>query len=296
MLPRKLTFIALGLIFFPLLSPAHGLRAPIITDSNAVPAKGDIPTPSKYLPAIRAYQSEVVQKLNTTQRYVQHIAEAAQSGDLQTAQHNYILAHQHYEQVRTIIQLFANADETINSRADYYLDGVNDHAFVGFHRLEYDLFSRKNLTDAHNQAIALHYKLADLQKRVSNDELEIAKIIQSAADFPEMILKTKLMGLENQYSHSDIADIEANIQGSALIIRYLRPFIPATQYSRINQNYHQIFNILKKYQLSQGQYQSFELLSQSDHDQIYSLVSELAQLLAELRSQLGVQVYYKYKH
>jgi iron uptake system component EfeO len=295
MLHRKLSFMAFCLLFFPLLLPAYGLRAPIISDSNAVPAKGDIPTPSKYLPAIRAYQHEVVQKLKTSQQYVDNIAKAAKAGQLQTAKQNYILAHQSYEQVRTIIRLFANADETINSRADYYLEGVNDPAFVGFHRLEYDLFAHKNLTEAHIQAVDLHYKLGDLHKRVANDELDIAKIIQSSADFTEMILTTKLMGQENQYSHSDLADIQANIQGSAQIIRHLTPFIPAKQYSSINQSYQQMLNILNKYQLSQGQYQTFDQLSQKDHDRLYSLISTQAQQLAELRSQLGIQVYYKYK-
>ncbi|MCO6505336.1 MAG: EfeM/EfeO family lipoprotein [Snodgrassella sp.] len=296
MLHRKLSFMVFCLLFFPLLLPAHGLRAPIINDSNVVPAKGDIPTPSKYLPAIRAYQHEVVQQLKTSQQYVDNIAKAAKAGQLQTAEQNYILAHQSYEQVRTIIRLFANADETINSRADYYLEGVNDPAFVGFHRLEYDLFVHKNLTEAHTQAVDLHYKLGDLHKRVANDELDIAKIIQSAADFTEMILTTKLMGQENQYSHSDLADIQANIQGSAQILRHLTPFIPAKQYSSINQGYQQMLNILNKYQLSQGQYQTFDQLRQKDHDRLYSLISTQAQQLAELRSQLGIQVYHKYKH
>ena len=185
MQPRKLLPLALCFMFLPLLTIAHGLRAPVIDESNAIAAKGDIPTPDKYLSAIRTYQQEVVQQLKTTEQYVQAIADASRTGQQQKAEHNYVLAHQSYEQVRTIIRLFANADETINSRADYYLNGTDDPAFVGFHRLEYDLFARHDLPTAQSEAVNLIYKIKDLQKRVAHDEFDIAKIIQFSGIDPK---------------------------------------------------------------------------------------------------------------
>lgn len=296
MQPRKLPPLALCFMFLPLLTIAHGLRAPVIDESNAIAAKGDIPTPDKYLSAIRTYQQEVVQQLKTTEQYVQAIADASRTGQQQKAEHNYVLAHQSYEQVRTIIRLFANADETINSRADYYLNGTDDPAFVGFHRLEYDLFARHDLPKAQSEAVNLIYKIKDLQKRVAHDEFDIAKIIQSAADFQELTLKTKLMGQENQYGHSDLADIQANIRGSAQIISHLSPFISAQKYNDLKNNNQLILAILSKYQLPHGQFQPFDQLSQQDHDQLYSLISTQAHQLAQLRAELSVPVYYKYKH
>lgn len=296
MRPSKFHTLIICILFIPLLCNAHGLRAPIIDDSNAIPAKGDIPTPPKYLSAIHTYQQEVVQQLKITQQFVQTIITATETNQHQRARQNYVLAHQSYEKVRTIVRLFAHADDTINSRADYYIQGINDPAFVGFHRLEYEIFVSKDLHKAHAEAKDLHNKLGDLQKRIANDELDIAKIVQSAADFLELILKTKLMGQENQYSNSDLADIQANIEGSAQIIHHLISFIPITEYNQINNGYQQILSILNQYQLPQGQFQTFDQLSQQDHDRLYSLISSQAQQLAQLRAELGIQVYYKYKY
>ncbi|MCO6513146.1 MAG: EfeM/EfeO family lipoprotein [Snodgrassella sp.] len=283
-------------LLLPAISAAHGLRAPIIDDTNAVTAKGDIPTPAKYHSAIRAYQQQVVRQLKTTQQYLNAIVHASQSGQLLQAQQNYVRAHQSYEQVRVIVKLFGNADQNINSRADYYLQGINNPSFSGFHRLEYELFVRKDLQQAQAETSNLQHGIIDLQKRVASDELDIAKVIQAASDFLEMILQTKLAGKENQYSHSDLADIQANVTGSAQIVQQLADFIPAEQRAALDSGYQQIFAVLQRYQLPQNQFQSFSQLSQTDHDSLYSLLSIQTSLLAQLRAQLGVRVYYKYPH
>lgn len=283
-------------LLLPALSIAHGLRAPIINDSNAITAKGDIPTPEKYHSAIRAYQQQVVQQLKTTQQYLDAIINAGRNGQLLPAQQNYIRAHQSYEQVRIIVKLFGNADQNINSRADYYLQGINDPGFSGFHRLEYELFVRKDLQQAQAEASNLQHGIIDLQKRVVADELDIAKVVQAASDFLEMILQTKLAGKENQYSHSDLADIHANVTGSAQIVQQLTDFIPAEQRVALDSGYQQIFAVLRRYQLPQNQFQNFNQLSQTDHDQLYALLSIQTNRLAQLRAQLGIRVYYKYPH
>lgn len=288
--------LCLCALLLPSLSQAHGLLAPIIDDSNAVAAKGDIPTPQKYHAAIQAYQQQVVTQLKTTQQYLDAIVAACRNKQLAQAQLNYIRAHQSYEQIRIIVRLFGNADENINSRADYYLQGINDPAFSGFHRLEYDLFVLKDMQQAQAEAANLQYEIIDLQKRVASDELDIAKIVQSSADFLEMILQTKLAGKENQYSHSDLADIQANVAGSAQIVQYLTPFISTQQRMSLDSGYQQIFAVLQHYQLPNNQFQSFSQLSQTDHDRLYSLLSLQSSRLAQLRAQLGVKVYYKYPH
>ena len=111
-----------------------------------------------------------------------------------------------------------------------------------------------------------------------------------------MILQTKLSGKENQYSHSDLADIHANVTGSAQIMHHLQSFIPAEQRKALNHGYQQIFAILQHYQLPQNQFQSFSRLSQTDHDILYSLLSTQTARLAQLRAQLSIRVYYKYPH
>ncbi|WP_066565662.1 EfeM/EfeO family lipoprotein [Snodgrassella sp. CFCC 13594] len=295
---RSTTYLGVLLacvLMSPVYSSAHGLRAPIINDANFVAAKGDIPTPTKYQPAIRAYLQEVQQQLKNLDDLVGDVVRYSKAGHLQAAQQAYVKAHQTYERIRPIVVLFGNADRTINSRADYYIDGVNDPRFVGFHLVEYDLFTLKDAQKAHDDAVPLQYEVGDLRKRMAVETIEIAKMVQSSADFMEMILQTKLLGQENQFSHSDIADMEANVVGSQMIIRHLRPFIAQAQLQPIEESFAQIQTILQKYRLSDQQYRPFDQLSMADHNKLYSLVTEQADRLAQLRADLNVDIYYKYR-
>lgn len=278
------------------MATAHGLRAPIINDHNAVVAKGDIPTPAKYEPVIQNYMQQIVQQLQQLNQLIGLIVQETQSGNLAAARQNYVLAHQSYERIRPVVALFGNVNQTINSHASDYLQGINDPRFVGFHRLEYDLFVLKDQAQSHNDALNLQYEIQDLHKRVALETIDIAKMIQASADFMEMILNTKLSGQENQFSQSDIADIAANTAGSAQIIQSLTPFIPPDRLKPMQDGFRQIEQILQKYPLSAQHYPTFAALGRQDHDKLYSLVTEQADQLAQLRAVLDVNVYYKYTH
>ena len=291
-----LSFGFLLICLLPICSLAYGLRAPVINDFNAVIAKGDISTPVRYHSAIHAYLNDVQKQLVYLNQQLTQIMVATQNNQLLSAQQHYVLAHQSYERIRPIVILFGNVNQTINSHADDYLKGVQDPRFTGFHLLEYDLFVLKDNSKAYDDAVNLQHGIDDLHKRVAVENIDIAKMVQASADFMEMILNTKLSGQENQFSHSDLADIDGNVQGSATIIHFLSSFIPSAQLEPIQYGFSQIEQILQKYRLKSKQYQSFDKLTKTDHDKLYSLITEQADRLAKLRAVLNIDVYYKYRH
>lgn len=273
---------------------AKALRSPVQTGENIIIAKGDIPTPEKYQPAIESYLEFVTEQVNKMVIQLEILQQSIQNGDLKQAQDAYVLAHQDYERIRPIVILFGNTDRTINARADYFLDQENDYRFVGFHLVEYQLFKLKNLKDAQASSNELLMKARDLQKRLQVETIEIPKLVQSSADFIEMILETKLAGKENIYSRSDIADIAANIQGSEEIIKVLTPFITTETLENIKSNFAKINEIINSYQLDNNKYQVYDQLNSNDKNVLYSLLTQQAELLATLRAQINVDVYYKY--
>ncbi|MDF7676875.1 EfeM/EfeO family lipoprotein [Neisseriaceae bacterium ESL0693] len=283
-------------IILPAWSAAHGLRAPIINDQNAVLAKGDIPTPVKYEAAIHAYLAHVQTQLQHINQQLSLIVSDTKKPSLTAARQSYIRAHQQYERIRPIVALFGNVNQNINSRASDYLQGVEDPRFTGFHLLEYELFRQQNPAKAHEAAVNLQYEIQDLQKRVALDSIDAAKMVQAAADFMELILNGKLAGQENRFSHSDLADIDGNIEGAADIVHYLAPFIPQAQLRPIEAGFQDIRQVLAPYRLPGQQYQPFGRLSRADHDRLYSLVTTQADRLAQLRAILNIRVYYQYPH
>ncbi|MEZ2758588.1 EfeM/EfeO family lipoprotein [Providencia vermicola] len=270
------------------------LRSPVQTGDEIIVAKGDIPTPEKYQTSIQTYLNfanaelaEMVEELNLLQQ-------SLKKGNLAKAQAAYIAAHQHYETVRPIIVLFGNTDRTINPRADYFLDKEKDYRFTGFHLVEYQLFDQKSAQQALAPAEELLLKGHDLQKRLMTETIEIPKLVQASADFMEMIIETKLDGKENIYSLSDLTDIAANLKGSQEIIEILSPFIEPKTLDQIKENDQKMNKIVQAYQVSNGLYQPHSQLQQKDKMALYSLLTQQAEILATLRAQLDVDVYYKY--
>ncbi|ETT07261.1 EfeM/EfeO family lipoprotein [Providencia alcalifaciens] len=294
---RKTSRLAISMIFASLMvSTAHGkaLRSPVQTGDNIIIAKGDIPTPEKYQPAIQEYLTFVNKELSEMVEQLDKLNQSIQKGQLAQAKAAYIQAHQHYETVRPIIVLFGNTDRTINSRADYFLDKEKDYRFVGFHLVEYLLFSQQDLKAALPASDELLLKGRDLQKRVLTETIEIPKLVQASADFIEMILETKLSGKENIYSQTDLFDMAANAKGSQVIIDVISPFVEAKTLDQIKENDQKINKIVQSYQLAKGQYAPYSQLKQQDKMTLYSLLTQQAELLATLRAQLDVDVYYKY--
>ncbi|UNH41875.1 EfeM/EfeO family lipoprotein [Moellerella wisconsensis] len=273
---------------------SKALRSPVQTGDEIIIAKGDIPTPIKYQSIISHYMSYVIAQLDLMIQQLDILQRAINQQQLMDAQAAYISAHQYYEMVRPIIMLFGNTDRVMNSTADYYLQREQDYRFIGFHRVEYFLFDQKNLTLASPAAEELLTKAKDLRKRMATESIEIPKLVQASADFMEMILETKLAGKEQLYSQSDITDIAANIAGSEKIIGLITPFINKDTLTSLTRNYAAINKILDNYRLTNNTYQLYSKLSQHDKMDLFSLISQQAERLAELRAQMDVDVYYKY--
>ncbi|MFP3014347.1 MAG: EfeM/EfeO family lipoprotein [Arsenophonus sp.] len=264
-----------------------------IIDKNII-AKGNIQTDEKYCKSIKSYLNFVIMESNSMILKLDILEKKLKSGDLKKAQKNYIQAHHHYEAIRPIIILFRNIDRIINVRSDYFLNGVIDYRFKGFHLIEYQLFIRKNIKEALNATNQLLINLRDLKKRISIENLDIIDLIQASSDFIEMILKTKLIGKENIYSLSDLNDIAANLRGSKEAVMVLSPFIEKKILFPILQNYKKSNDILSRYKLPGGEYKSHNQLSTKDKMAFYSILSQQAEFLSVLRSQLDVNLYHKY--
>ncbi|KGF25450.1 EfeM/EfeO family lipoprotein [Oligella urethralis] len=274
--------------------PAHAIRAPVLNTGDATAAKGDIPTPQKFIPAIEAYMQYMASAIEESIAELTMIVELAESAALAEAKPHYIRAHQAYERIRPALQSFGFIDDVVNTRADYYLDREANPNFKGYHRVEYDIFvladEEKTIRDTQD----LLYQLRDVNKRIAIETLEIVKLVQSAADFMEMILEKKLLGIENQYAGSDLADIQANIDGSRQVVSLLAPFIDEPVMANITAVFERIQHIMDNYREGEG-FKQFNQLNAADKARLYSLVTEQAQQLAELRALLDIEVYFKYK-
>ncbi|HTV35484.1 MAG TPA: iron uptake system protein EfeO [Xanthobacteraceae bacterium] len=216
---------------------------------------------------------------------------AIKANDLAKAQKLYAPTRVHYERIEPVAELFNDLDKAIDSRADDYEKKESDPGFIGFHKIEELLFVDKSTAAAHGTADKLLQDVQELHNRVETLVIPAGKMVGGAADLIEEVAATKITGEEDRYSHTDLWDFQANIDGARKIYTLLRPLAAARNpafVKRVDDNFNQVDAILAKYKTADG-FESYDAVKESDRRAMKGPITALAEDLSTLRGQLGLE-------
>lgn len=216
---------------------------------------------------------------------------AIKAGDLETAKSLFASTRTHYELIEPIAELFSDLDVSIDARADDYEKGEQDPGFIGFHRIEYGLWTVGSTEGLDGHADKLMADVIDLNDRINGLTFPPEIVVGGAAVLMEEVAATKISGEENRYSRTDLWDFDANFKGAEKIYDLLKPLIadddPAFV-SATDANFKTVYDVLSKYQTAQGGYVSYEELTDDDRAVLSARVNTLAEDLSTLRGKLGL--------
>ena len=153
------------------------------------------------------------------------------AGDLDGAKSAYALARPFYEKVESDVDGFVlpGTDPTDNSgNLDYLIDMRESNldpavGWHGFHAIERDLYTTGITDDTKTLAAELVTnvgKLSTLSKGLTYKPEDLAN---GAADLLDEVQANKITGEEENYSHIDLLDFAANVEGAQQAFAYLRP-------------------------------------------------------------------------
>jgi iron uptake system component EfeO len=181
---------------------------------------------------IKGYAKYVTQEVTNMISATDALKTAVDRGDLTASQTAYALARPYYERVESDVDGFiltgfsatnnaGNLDYLIDMRASNLDPAVGWH---GFHAVERDLFQTKAITPSTKQLAAELatnvQKLDALTKSISYKPEDLAN---GASDLLEEVQSSKITGEEEAYSHIDLVDFAANVEGAQQAFAYLRP-------------------------------------------------------------------------
>jgi iron uptake system component EfeO len=181
---------------------------------------------------IKGYAGYVTQEVTNMISATNALKVAVDSGNLSAAQNAYALARPYYERVESDVEGFilpgysptdnaGNLDYLIDMRASNLDPTVGWH---GFHAVERDLFQAKAITTGTKQQAAELatnvQKLDALTKSLSYKPEDLAN---GASDLLEEVQSSKITGEEEAYSHIDLLDFAANVEGAQQAFAYLQP-------------------------------------------------------------------------
>jgi iron uptake system component EfeO len=218
---------------------------------------------------------------------VKPLAAALKGTDLAAAQVAYAKARPYYERIEPVAESFQDLDPAIDARAD----DVPVTKLTGFHRIEYGLFSVKSLAGLSTFGDGLVTNVEKLQSLAKGLKYQPAELANGAVGLLDEVSKSKVTGEEERYSHIDLLDFAANVEGSEQAFANLQPGlekIDATLSTTIATAFTSLDTLLDKYR-STSQPSGFVLygtLTKPDVTALAQAVQAVAEPLSRVASKV----------
>ncbi len=171
--------------------------------------------------AATAYRGYARRQADLLVRRTDAFTGAVLRGDAATARRLYATAREPFERIEPIAESFGDLDPAIDAREG----DVPRARWTGFHRLERALWQERDLAGTAPVARRLRADVRRLRDRVAGVELQAAQIANGASGLLDEVAASKITGEEDRYSHTDLWDFAANLDGAREAYRVLRPLV-----------------------------------------------------------------------
>ena len=208
---------------------------------------------------------------------------AVKSGDAVTARTLYPQARGYYERIEPVAESFGDLDPKIDAREDDVEPGAT---WTGFHRLEKDLWGGVDPRADAAVADQLAADVAALKAKVDGLTLTALQLAQGAKELLDEVASKKVTGEEDRYSHTDLWDFQANIDGSRAAVLALRPYLDAREAAlgpRLDQRFARVQAELDKYRQGDG-YVSYTQLTPAQVKALSDVLNGLAEPVSQVAS------------
>ena len=228
--------------------------------------------------AVTTYRDYVEQQTDQLVTSTKQFTDAVKVGNVAQAKAEYAQARFHYEAIEPVAESFGDLDPEIDAREG----DVPANQWGGFHRIEKQLWVNGNTDGMAPVADKLQNDVMTLQQKVKTIALEPAQIANGAVDLLNEVAKSKITGEEDRYSHTDLSDFEANVDGAKEAAEALEPLINAkssTTMSQLDAQFADVLTALATYKHGDT-YASYSTLTKDDTKALAGKVDALADTLS----------------
>jgi iron uptake system component EfeO len=205
---------------------------------------------------------------------------AVEAGDVEKAKSLYAAARIPYERVEPVAESFGDLDPRIDAREN----DVPANKFGGFHRIEKALWAEDTTAGMAPVAEQLLIDVEDLQHKVKTVELQAVQIANGANELLGEVSASKITGEEERYSHIDLVDFEANVEGAEAAFEAVEPLISGKDpklAKEIEARFEDVYASLKPYRRGDG-FVTYTELTQADTRKLAQEIDALAELLSRV--------------
>jgi iron uptake system component EfeO len=180
-----------------------------------------------------------------------------------------------------VAEKFEDLDGAIDVRE---ADVKQGEQFSGFHRLEKDLWSTGLQPDSAAVADKLLADVQELDRKVKDVDLTPVDLPNGAKELLDEVATKKVTGEEETFSHTDLWDFRANVDGSKAALDPLRATVQAKDprlLTTVDERFAEAERLLDQYKAGDG-YRVYTELGPDQVKQLSAAVDALEEPLSQI--------------
>ena len=215
-------------------------------------------------------------------------ADLYRNGDDDAARALYANARMHWERIEPVAESFGDLDPRLDLREADLEDGQE---WTGWHTIEKDLWPP---TDGSYTALSTQRRneLADqlvadteeLVERVGGLSFTADQLGNGAKELLDEVATGKVTGEEEAWSHTDLWDFQANVDGARIAFEDLRPALDTTDAelgTTLEKRFTELQSLLDQYKTTDG-WKYYNELTEAEVKGLSDAVNALSEPLSEL--------------
>ena len=245
----------------------------------------------KFKEAADSYKRYVSSQTDALIAATQVFVDAVKRGDVPAAKAQFPIARTYYERIEPVAESFPNdLDPRIDLRE---ADLEPGQKWTGFHRLEKDLWVAGPRPDTNARADQLMADVKELDAGVKAPDYKIdsTQIAGGAQGLLDEVAASKITGEEDTFSHTDLWDFKANIEGSQTAVASVRPILDernAELGKRVDQRFAEVEALLEKYRQGDG-FISYDKVTEPQRQELSRAIDALSKEVSQVQGVIAPQ-------
>ncbi|MEV6303284.1 iron uptake system protein EfeO [Actinoplanes sp. NPDC051861] len=261
-----------------------GIRGQLTVSGSAAPLTDD----AALLAATESYQRYVKSQTAALETKTTEFVKLVKDGDVAGAKAMFPIARTYWERIEPVAEIFGDLDPRIDGREEVTEEGLK---FGGFHRIEKDLWVTGSVKDSGPIADQLLTDVKEIVQKANAEKLSPLQLANGAKALLDEVASGKITGEEDRYSHTDLWDFNANIDGSKAAIASLRPVLEerdAALVKTLDTEFANVDAALGKHRDGDG-WKLHNTLTQADLKELSDAINALAEPISKVAAVVAKQ-------
>ncbi|MFD9380908.1 iron uptake system protein EfeO [Streptomyces sp. NPDC059999] len=235
--------------------------------------------------AVAGYRKYVQAQADETLPKAQAFADAVKAGDVEAAKKAYAVSRIGWERTEPVAESFGDLDPKVDLRE---ADLEANQEWTGWHTLEKAVFKDGKLGEPEKKlADTLMADLTVWQKKVGTAEITPTSMANGAKELLDEVATGKVTGEEEFFSHTDLVDFKANVEGAEKAYQLLKPVASKNDpelAKTLDTRFAALNTLLDKYRADKTGYDfvSYDKVGEAERKELSDAVNALAEPLSKL--------------